>query len=371
MIPIRTSDRSMRIDQTTIRIIGFTLLALFTCTGNAQTITNDLETISPGYYRVNGDDPFIIFDSRQQAQQPKYLKLDLDDKLVGLPLEIFFRGNNDLFDPYYKINFTATSFPTAIELPTDISFTQNSRLRLDINYCKDCNIKIDQLPVLIGQLDAGVTLTKPSRVQNGLKLIETTAGLISTEEWQLNDISGDPSNFEISANDPFLASPGLTVSTLGISGVYFKMKAPKSDQLWNNYHLFYQTERHQFSIQASSTVRIIDSESEFVELVFPLDFLNKEHPSDGVLERIRLDIPDILGAWSLIEVRLVDHQRMKEFQKLIPTKLIQMKKKRPSGLLLIKKSLSNVISDLGFSISYLLLLISIAWFFRRAYRSNN
>ncbi|MFT6407449.1 MAG: hypothetical protein ACJAQ6_000861 [Arenicella sp.] len=337
----------------------------------AQLITNDLAAGLPGHYRVTGDDPYVIFNARQQAQEPRYLRLELDTRLNDLPLEIFFRSENDLFDPYYKISFISSSFPAAIELPKGISFTKSTRLRLDINKCPDCSIKFEQSPVLVDQVDAGTNRVKPSRVQNGLNLITTKPATISTADWQLNDLVGEPNYFEVAGADPFLVSPQLTLSTSGLAGVYFKLKVPKSGQMWNNYQLFYQTERQSFSKQASSIIRVPDSDNEVVEFMFPLDFLSTEEPADAVLERIRLDIPIISGDWSLIETHLVHQDLKNDYQDLIPTLLIQIKQQRATGLSLIKKSLLNVTSDLAFSIGYPLLLIFSAWFFIRAYRSNS
>ena len=104
--------------------------------------------------------------------------------------------------------------------------------------------------------------------------------------------------------------------------------------------------------------------------MFPLDFLSKEQPSNAVLERIRLDIPEISGNWALLEARIVHQEQLDAYLDKIPAQLIEIKQQRATGLSLIKKSLLNVFADIGFSLSYLLLLILSAWFIVRAYRSN-
>jgi hypothetical protein len=98
--------------------------------------------------------------------------------------------------------------------------------------------------------------------------------------------------------------------------------------------------------------------------------LSNEQPSDAVLERIRLDIPEISGNWALIEARLVHQEQRDNYMDKVPAQLLEMKQQRATGLSLIKKSLMNVFADIGFSISYLLLLILSAWLLVRAYRSS-
>ncbi|MFT6100752.1 MAG: hypothetical protein ACJAYF_003313 [Arenicella sp.] len=352
-------------------------VGLFSNASIAQTVTNDLSATSSNNYRVSGDDPYVIFNPRQQAENTRYLSIDLGSHLTGAPLEIFFNSQQDLFNPYYKISFTIPSFPALLELPTDIDFSQSTRLRLDINQCQDCPVNLQSLPFLSNQVSASATVVQPSRVQNGVTPLASGSTPLDTNDWQLNDLNGEPNNFEISASDPFLVSPQLILSTQQLAGVYFKLKVPRSDQAWNDYQLFYQTEHHTFSAQASSTVRVADSFNRVadsangvVEFMFPLGFLSNEQQSGAVLERIRLDIPEISGNWALLEARLVHQEQLDDYLDMIPTQLVEMKQQRATGLSLIKKSLFNVFADIGFSISYLLLLILTAWFLVRAYRSS-
>ncbi|MBL4674411.1 MAG: hypothetical protein JKX81_19275 [Arenicella sp.] len=344
--------------------------ALFSGSSIAQTVTNDLTATSSDHYQITGDDPYIIFNPKQQSEKARYLSIDLGSHLTGVPLEVFFSSQQDLFNPYYKISFTVSSFPAALQLPTDITFTESTRLRLDINQCQDCSINLESLPVLSNQIIGSATMVQPSRLQNGITSLASNSVPLNIRDWQLNDLSGEPNNFKISAGDPFLVSPQLTLSTQQLAGVYFKLKVPKSDVIWNDYQLFYQTERHTFSAQASSTFRAADSANGIVEFMFPLDFLSKEQPSDAVLERIRLDIPGISGNWALLEARLVHQGQLDDYLDKIPAQLLEIKQQRATGLSLIKKSLLNVFADIGFSISYLLLLILSACFLVRAYRAN-
>ena len=341
----------------------------FSTISAGQIISHDLLVTEDGRYKVIGDDPYIIFNPQQVQSEASHLIIDLGDDPKTVPLTLFFNSKDDLFHPRYKINFTAASFPAALELPEDIVINNLSRLRLDVEQCPDCSINFASLPLLTSEPRL-ITAAQITDVQNGLNRLSSASALISTIGWQLNDIDGELSRFNISGDDPFLVSPRLSASTSHLQGVYFKLTAPSSGEVWNHYQLFYQTERHGFTPQASATVRLGDSDDGLVEFMLPLDFLSQERPSDTVLERLRLDLPEIQGQWSLLEVRLVHQDQAADTKRLVPAQLIQIKQQSATGLALLKKVLLNVASDSRFSIGYLLLLILTSLFFIRAYRSN-
>ena len=165
-------------------------------------------------------------------------------------------------------------------------------------------------------------------------------------------------------------SPRLLNSTQGLSGVLIRLKTPYSEKAWHDFQIFYQTEQHRFSQKAVSTLRIKQAENGNVHFMLPLDFLSKEAPSEAVLERLRIDLPEIQGHWSLLEARLLHESEAIDFNDLVPTNVSQVKRQRASGLGLIKKSLANISSDLGFLISFLILFVFTGAAFRRAYRIN-
>jgi len=337
---------------------------------SSDIVTNDLQTTAVGQYKVTGPDPYIIFNAQQQADLASHLVLDLGMGLSNMPLELFFSGKNDIFDPYYRLNFIAPSFPVALALPQNVTLTSSPRLRLDVVQCPDCTIEFSDQAILSDSSADGV-LVEPISVRNGTHKLAVDDKAITTNDWRLNDLNGSYSSFEISGNDPYIVSPRLDTSTHQFAGVYFKLKAPRSGEIWNNYQLFYQTDRHPFTVQASSTLRIPDSQTSITEFMIPLEFLSKERPSDSVLERIRLDLPEIPGQWAIIEARLIHQDRANQLKDLVPAQLSHTKRQRARRLSLLKKSLSNVASDLGFSICYALLLALTCFLFLRAYRSSS
>jgi len=291
---------------------------------------------------------------------------------------LFFKSDNDVFDSQYKLSFNAPHYPIALALPNDISVTPSTRLRLDVNHCSTCLISFRTPPILT-QSPNDISLLEPTSVLNGAKQLDKNTNPIAINGWRLNDLSGDSgdlNNFEISGSDPFLVSPPLNISTQKLAGVFFKLKGPRSGQISNDYQFFYQTERHPFTAHASSILRIqelktSDSLDQTIEFMVPLHFLSTESPADLVLKRIRLDLPEIPGKWSLIESRLVHQSQASENNHLLPSQLYHIKQQRATGLAIVKKALLNIMSDLGFLISYLLLLSISCVILVRSYRSSS
>jgi len=114
-----------------------------------------------------------------------------------------------------------------------------------------------------------------------------------------------------------------------------------------------------------------DGTDGMLEFIVPLDFLNTEFPPSLIVERLRLDLPEIEGAWSLLEVKLLHQRQFGEFRSLIPEQIFHTKQQRATGYGLIKKVLNKLFSDLSFSLSYLVLIIITGFFFFKAYRSNS
>jgi hypothetical protein len=357
-----------------VRIFTFFILLVSSHVGIThsaeQIITNDLYQNAPKQYTVNGLDPYIIFTATAEKENvaAKYLHLDLGVELNDVSLELFFKNENDIFNPHFKLGFTVKSFPVVLAIPRDVEIISTSRLRLDINQCFECQVNFASAALLSNSLD--LTATSPYSVENGIGRVADTGSPISFDGWSLNDVKGDIRNFKISGDDPFIVSPRKIIRTDQFAGVYFKLKVPNSREIWNDFQLFYQTDRHAFEAQASTTFRLQNSVDGILEFMIPLQFLSKELPSDSILKRLRLDMPDIEGPWSLLATTLIHEQQMPEFQKKIPEQLMQIKHQRSTGLALAAKSFKNVLSDVVFAISYFLLIVFTCFIFLRAYRSS-
>ncbi len=351
-------------------ILGLTISICSISHGQDQIKINDLKPASANQYEIVGNDPYIIFDAQQTKTEPDYLILNLGKDLKGVPLELFFNSENDIFDPYYKLSFTAPEFPSALRIPKEVNLDNTTRLRLDITECDGCLIEFISRPVLESESN-DMEIVEATHTQNGIKRLIDSEPEILLEGWRMNDLNGKVSNFTVSGGDPYLVSPRLSTSTENLAAVYFKLKAPNSGSSWNHYQLYYQTERHPFIAQARSAFQMADNTEEIVEFVVPLDYLSTEFPPSLIVERLRLDLPEISGAWSLLEVKLLHQDQYDEFKPLVPKQIFHTKQQRATGYGLINKVLNNLFSDLSFFLSYLLLIIVTAYFFFRAYRSNS
>jgi len=334
-----------------------------------EIISNDLIENSKSQYTVTGPDPYIIFNPQQLESNARTLFLDLGKDIENKPLELFFNSDDDVFNPGYKISFTVDNFPIGLVIPQEVTLSSRTRLRLDVNQCSGCTINFDSIPILkSGQ--AYATLVQPQAVQNGAHELTANQSIIDGQ-WRLNSLNGSYQNFEVSGADPYLVTPILNISTHMLEAVYFKIKAPTSNEPWGNYQLFYQTEQHRFTSQANSSIRLANNNNDIVEFIIPLDFLSKEAPSVSILERLRLDIPEAEGKWSILELKLIHKDSIDQVKHLIPSLIIHNKKQKAKGLALVKKITRNITSDISFAISYILLLLLTFLFFRRAYRLNS
>ena len=353
----------------TYSIIFVLLIAISNLT-HAQVIVNDVKEANGQQYVISGPDPYVIFNPKStDDQHGRALIIDLGEDIKNKPLELFFESDNDVFNPHYKLSFVANHFPSALLIPDGVDISASTRLRLDINQCSECAVDFKNVPSLKYDL-TGLTLIEPERVQNGLNTLSENNLVIPRDDWRLNSLNGVISSFEISGSDPYLVTPPLSISTDQLWAAYFKLKAPRTKELWTTFDLFYQTEQHLFMSKASSSIRIASDVGGAVEFAIPLDFLSKEQPSATMLERLRLDIPNLSGQWAIIDAKLIHQNNANDFGGIVPSQLIHNKRQKAQGWGLLKKILRNITSDLGFTIAYFFLVVLTFVFFVRAYCSN-
>ncbi len=329
--------------------------------------THDLVEKGTNNYQVAGNDPYWVFKPKASELPAQFLKLNITTSKGNRPAELFFKQRGNVFDPWYRLSFNAPgNGDVAIRIPDTVQIEVGQTLRLDINRCGSCDIKFSTAS--LSQTSDGAAEVEITRLFNGIQAVDDSGKLITLDDWQLNDVAGLLSGFTITNNDPYLVSPDLNVGTQNLAAVYFKVSVPKNANVNNDYQLFYATEKHAFIEPATSLIRLENDSAPYVELLFPLDFLSREIPADSLLQKVRLDLPLIEGKWSLDEAKLLSFAQLEHYQNSAPRQLVQYKRQRSSGLALIKKSLMNVFSDLGFVFSYLLLLIAIAFGFIRAFK---
>jgi len=319
------------------------------------------------FFSVTGDDPYIVFQV-QNDDEKKYLNIDLGNTLKDTELELFLSNNGDQFSPYFKAQFIVPSFPATLEIPAELANLINTKLRLDINNCRNCTVKLASPPNLVSKVEN--QLIRPSKSLNGIPNLSKDGKELIFGEWRLNHIKGNTRDFSVHGVDPFLVSPLFNFETSEIAGVYIDLKSPKSTEVYDDYQLFYQTERHGFTSSAKTTVRFARKELNNISFFIPLNFLRSGQPKDNLIKRIRLDLPLIDGNWSLKSAKLVHINELQAYESLIPEQLVNIKQQRASGLGIIKASIVKVLTDRTFSISYILFILIFIFFTRRAYYAS-
>ena len=129
--------------------------------------------------------------------------------------------------------------------------------------------------------------------------------------------------------------------------------------------LFYRTERHPFSEDASTIVGVPIADGGIEQAFFiPLHFISTQDPVAELLTGLRLDINRIE---QLNKISLVDKETASKYQKLIPKKIYQRKFQRASVRLIAGTIFNKLKKDLGFIIFYAVFFVLVAVGFRRAY----
>ena len=174
----------------------------------------------------------------------------------------------------------------------------------------------------------------------------------------------------MNGKDPFIVSPLIDADTQQLGGVRFALNATEVEAAQLDFQLFYATERHGFVESASTLIRVPASSGPEITFAIPLAFLGAEFPKTTLLERLRLDFDSALSnaSWQLLSVDVLDQTEMAKHQSLIPERMLQNKQQRARGVGLVIKSLKKVVSDPGFTVGYLLLLIITTLGFWRVYR---
>jgi len=348
--------------------------------------THNIAAYTDNQFQVNGPDPFITFSSidLQGASNTNeailLIDIEFDSATVNhsqIPMELFFKPSeepsSDHFDPMYRIKFlvqTANSkSPFALALPRSADIRTNNKMRLDLEQCSGCRFTLRSLPTLVQTRPTEVELVKPQRVYNGINKLGSEGLTVSTVGWSAKGLAKSDNGLQIDGADPYLISPPLDASTEELGGVHFRLSNSDKQLHSQDFQLFYATERHGFIEGASTVLRAIADQGTF-EFVVPLSFLNKEHPRQNVIERLRLDLAggEPTSFWKLDQVTLLHTSQLEAYSNYIPKRRLEAKQQRASGFRLIAKSISKVASDLVFTVAYLLLLLATAFGFWRAYR---
>jgi len=370
--------------------------------------TNGVEVNQNGSYTVTGTDPFFVFlldttklINKQRSQgntvifNDVTLKNSNDDTLENVPMELFFKAvngaNNRRFDPLYRFKFAIPANhkgQLAILIPEGVELQSEQPIRMDIDACYGCRITFGASPKLVSGLSKNIianTRITADQIFNGGKTIPNSGLTLNTHNWRLNHLQRtdqpsqpDLTRLTITGDDPYLVSGPLNIKTASLGGVLFSLTnhpaATATQALVHTpnkkFQVFYATDKHAFIEDASSVVHINDDDQGRSRFVLPLQFLSEQQPSALLLKRLRLDIvaDKNTGEWAFDEVILLNKTQIQEHAELIPTKMIQTKRQRAYGLGLLVNIAKKILSDLGFTIAYLIMLIVTAIGFYRQFK---
>ena len=403
-------------------LFNFVLLVLFSNAYAAPVkivYQNDVRSIAQLRYQIGRSDPYWIFDALDLDPELRTLQLPITLNAASLSnggksnedieLEVFYKPqeNNSntnngkiLFNPFHKLKYSfaieklselGPALIITIILPKEIEYSENSKLRLDINNCSGCEIDFAKENSgtnktnedLSGNLK-NIRLT-PSVVMDGIKLMETPTLELNHTAWRLHDLKRIEDRLKIIGNDPYLLSPQFAISTSTLGGVLVKLSfgdetneleatgkkvlieklASEAKTSLANIQLFYRTELHPFTEEASTIVGVpLINDGIEQSFFIPLDFISTQKPIAELLTGLRLDFDQIS---QLNSISLVDKETAQKYRPLIPSKFYQRKFQHANLRLLASTTFKNLTQDLGFIIFYAVLLILVAIGFRRAY----
>ena len=364
---------------------------------NAQTLEmvshHDAQRINKLGFKLGESDPYWIFQSpvieanTRRLQIPISLRTTANTNNRDILLEVFFKQLENTsearFSPLHRLKYTiavealkelGTAPVIFLTLPNEIQIAQDPLIRLDIDNCAGCDLSFN------ATTNNSVEL-KPSLTLNGAESAPLQDLELDLTKWRLNDLEQRESRFYTTGKDPFLFSPTLAVNTSSLGGVLVKLSLNKelknsetsvtnklaTEQIpISNIQLFYRTEQHAFVEGASTVVElpILDDGTEQAFYI-PLDFISSQAPVMQLLTGLRLDVEHLHRLNSL---SIVNKQAAKKYQKLIPNRMYQRKIQRASGRQIISDIINKLKGDMGFVISYGVLLILVAFLFRRAFK---
>lgn len=341
--------------------------------------THNIRKTSDGIYIVGQNDPYFVFNLRGDSNTTLTtlqfdIAIDTDSTdLSNVPMELFFHYESQRFSPLYRIVFSvpASQSNIALQLPANTNIKPGDKLRLDINNCARCKFSMLNAPKLVGDSEhklSSARLIQAQRVYNGASQVSKSGNALDTKNWQLHDLKQRDGKLQPTGNDPYLVSGLIDIDTSQLGGIYFQLEVSQTTA--TDYQVFYATERHEFIESASAVMRVTPQPGGYSEFVLPLDFLSNESPVAQLLRKLRLDIvtDDQQNNWAIKQVTLLHKDQINKFQSLVPARLTQSKQQRATGLGLAAKIVKNILSDLGFALSYLLLLTLTSVFLWRAYK---
>jgi len=373
---------------------------------------NDVQSVAKLDYRIDAPDPYWVFDGLALDPKLRALQipitldaasLDTSNSYEDIEFEVFYdalenqtikNGTKVKFSPFHKLKYSLSldklaelgpALTVTLLLPPEVEYKSNAALRLDINSCSGCKMsfakEINYGNTIDEDLNSGLKNAQlaPTLVMDGVKAMQTPIHELNHSTWRLHDLQRRGDRLKIVGNDPYLLSQQFAISTSKLGGVLVELvlgegldknssskNASTAPTTLSHIQLFYRTEQHSFTEDASTIVGLPVSNDGVEQTIFiPLDFISTQDPVAHLLTGLRLDANHIS---QLNKISLVDKETSAKYQPLIPSRIYQRKFQRANVLLIASTIYNKLKKDLGFVFLYTLLLILVAIGFRRAYR---
>ena len=323
---------------------------------------------------------------------------------LDIEFEVFYKAHSNSpvkngekirFSPFHKLKYSLSAQTLAelspaikvtLALPNEIELDTNAKLRLDINNCTGCEMKFSEngansntTPLELSNNSKNLQLT-PALIMNGAQTMDTPTLALDHSNWRLHDLERIGDRLNINGNDPYLLSQQFAINTSTLGGVLVELslnELPAELETLNksiasapsiplaHFQIFYRTERHPFTEEASTIVGLPILKGGIEQTFFiPLDFVSTQDPVAEFLTGLRLDVDHINR---LNKISLVDKKTALRYRQLIPNKIYQRKIQRAGLPLILAKIFNKFKKDLSFIILYTILIILVAIGFRRAY----
>ena len=375
---------------------------------------NDIQSNSQSEYEIGTSDPFLIFaldqgwlgNSEDEQAQRLTLPLQLrfppkpdSDRTVSIELFYSLAGpitgsttgsdspkslEGGQFDPLYRISYqldasNLASSQLVFKLPESVDLTDGTLVRLDIDNCNQC--VLGESLSTPNQIDA---LT-PTRVFNGINDVAENGLNIEAKDWILKRFEWSDDNLGTSlvktGPDPHIISPNLDLDPSNLGGLLLKLSLVADSSGGpisvgaGILEVFHADNQHSFHHKAATIVKLphtteLEAQGS-IELFVPLGHLVHEQPPVALVERIRVDLPEVTGAnWRIENSVLVNRLKIEEHAEKIPKLVRVTKPLRSSGLQRLQEIGAKMLGDWPFMTFYLLVCCTVAWRVARVLKSK-
>ena len=313
---------------------------------------HQVEQVTPNQYRFGKGDPYIVYKLGSQGDNSSALLFEGLDSSEPISGQIFWSDSEDGFREDASIHFKNIS-KDKIYLNLGKELLNSKWGRLDLNNCP-CTIKIGN-PVKVhpnNELDSYLPASLKAQQKNFTGFNVPIDGL-EYRELTFNPQTGYA---EYEKHDPqvFIMLPHEVKLNVA-AGILldFEYVSTNKQEIFEIFWLFKNMRTSQ---KRTSYFAFPNSGQATYSAFIPFSELN----TDKILNGIRLDpSPCKTCKLKFNKIRLVGKSELTEYQQYEPPKLVHAYVDKLSPSTIIKSFLNKLMEDIGFTIFYLGLLITL------------